>query len=105
MSVVSMSLKKALSFRSVELALRGLQSTEGVHEQIVDQTVTITVPQINERVVDSVVLLIKEEIVEVMQLVLVERSKSRVADQMGDVPVPPVTVEIVAVVQDSGLGR
>ena len=38
--------------------------------------------------------------VEVIQVVLVERIKDRVADQMVDIPVPPVMEDIVAVVQE-----
>ena len=64
MSVASMSVKKALSFRAVELALRSLQSTEGVHEQIAEQNLAILVPQIKERFGDSFVLPLKEEIVD-----------------------------------------
>ena len=40
------------------------------------------------------------ENVEVMQLVLVERIKGQVADQMADLPAPPVMEEMVAVVQE-----
>ena len=36
---------------------------------------------------------------EVIHSVLVERIKDRIADQMVDIPVPPVMKEIVAVVQ------
>ena len=45
---------------------------------------------------DSFVLPIRE----VIQLVLVERIKGRVADQMVDVRVPPVMEEIVAFVEE-----
>ena len=64
-SVVSMSLKKVLSFRAVELALRGLRSTEGVHEQIAEQTVAILGPQIKEEIVDVPVPQMRREVVEV----------------------------------------
>ena len=40
------------------------------------------------------------EVVEVIQPVLVERIKGRVADQMVDIPVPPVMEEIVAALQE-----
>ena len=45
-------------------------------------------------------LQMKREIVEVMQLVLVERIRGQVADQMVDVPVPLVMEEIMTVVQE-----
>ena len=44
--------------------------------------------------------LMKREIVEVIQLVLAERIKGPVADQLVDIPVPLVMEEIVAVVQE-----
>ena len=40
---------------------------------------------------------------EVIQPVLVERTKGRVADEMVDILVPPVMEEIVAVVQEARL--
>ena len=45
----------------------------------------------------------KREIVEVIQLVLVERVKGRVADQMVDIPAPPVMEEIMAVQEQEKL--
>ena len=45
----------------------------------------------------------KWQIVEVIQLVLVERLKGRVADQMVDILVPPVMEEVVAVLQEEKL--
>ena len=51
---------------------------------------------VTEQMVAVPVSQMRHEIVEVIQLVLVERIKGRVADQMVDIPMPPVMEEIVA---------
>ena len=43
-----------------------------------------------EQSVDVLVPLMRRKIVEVIQLVQVERIKGRVADEMVDIPMPPV---------------
>ena len=108
--LVSSSLKKALSIRTVELAAENVGAPvmpiqehdvveaipeERVSERIVEQ-ITQSVPvyrikdRIAEQIVDVPVPQMRREMVEVVQLVPVERIKDRIADQMVDIPVPVV---------------
>ena len=77
------SLRKALAFRAVELSLR-LAPQERPEERIVEQ----------------VVLPLKEEIAEVEQFTPQERSPDRIVKDMADIPVPQEMEELVAVVQE-----
>ena len=83
-------------------------SQERVHERVVEQTVAFffvlpikeAIVEVAEQRVDVPVPPKRREIVEVIQLVPVERIKGRVADQMAGIPVPLVMEEIVSVLQE-----
>ena len=86
-SVLSTSLKKALSFRAVELGLRMPQSREDV-DVILDGSVKQLVDSLHERVVEHTVafpfLPMKEEIVEFEEQIVAVPVPQKRHDRGGD---------------------
>ena len=80
----------------VDGSVRQRVPQERVQERGAEQTVAFFVTEM----VAVLVPQMRREIVEVIQLVLVERIKGGIADQMVDIVVLPVMEEIVAVVQE-----